>query len=217
MKPYYDKFRGDSKIISARMHKYLRYFGGCRNVIDLGCGKGEFVSLLRENGINTIGIDSDPDMIKIGKDGGLSVMQGDALGFLRERKSFDGIMASHLIEHLDPKLAEVLLKNAFDFLEPNGKIVIITPNIENLAVATRGFWLDNTHVRPYPLELLIEMVIAAGFKIEDSGGDIDTLSHRLIDRIRKRIMEFFFRLMGIPILNNGIYSALDIFVVGIKK
>jgi hypothetical protein len=97
-------------------------------------------------------------------------------------------------------------------LKPRGKLVIITPNPENLQVITCTFWLDLTHRRPYPLMLLKALLEESGFKIEDAGEDSDTGSAGL----KRRIAGFWVKYAISAKLARALYGAQDIFVVGEK-
>ena len=90
-------------------------------------------------------------------------------GFAHNKPEFDGIFCSHLIEHLDFASARELLNLCYQVLKPKGRIVAITPNPESPKVMGLIFWLDPTHVRPYPEPLLESMLRKSGFKIIDKG------------------------------------------------
>ena len=106
----YDTLRGSEGEIKSRLGKYLRYFDGCREVLDIGCGRGEFLELLAEKDVEAVGIDTDPKMVEVCLKKGLTASRADAHSFLKENdRLFDGIFCSQVIEHLDPREATELL------------------------------------------------------------------------------------------------------------
>lgn len=168
----------------------LEYFEGCNAVLDMGCGRGVLLEMLREKGIRAVGCDSEPVMVQACLSKGLTCFQEDVISFIRNTdQKFDGICCGHLIEHLPPSAALELLKRCYDKLSPGGRLLIITPNPEDLKIITFYFWLDLTHVRPYPRFLLEQMLKHVGFTIEQS--------HDLTYVMRKRnvIKRFFVRVI----------------------
>jgi O-antigen chain-terminating methyltransferase len=217
MRNYHKKFRGGPELIRERLSDYIGYFSGCRNVLDLGCGNGEFMGLLREAGVPAIGVDSDPEAIEVCRQAGHDVKQDDFFAFLEASRGFDGIMASQVIEHLDCASAETLLEKCYGALKSNGVVVLITPNPENLTAITKTFWLDPTHVRPYPLELLIAMLRNAGFEIAASGDAVNTRPGGLKGAIKRSIGGPILKLLGLGQLKAHLFSGHDIFAVGRKQ
>ena len=137
---------------------YAREFQGCRYVLDIGCGPGTFLELLRELGVQAIGIDPDPEMVAQCQAAGLqaAVMYADDLP--RLSGEFDGVHIGHVVEHLTGAQLERLLLHLAERLLPGGRVLIRTPNWANAQVHGGGFWLDHTHQRPYPAELLVKML-----------------------------------------------------------
>ncbi len=129
----------------------LSYFQSCQLVLDLGCGRGIVLEMLGTRGITAIGCDDEPAMAVECRRKGLECVETDALTFLRETTlPIDGICCGHLIEHLPPKAAMELISLCHRALRPGGTLVLVTPNPADLKVITHYFWLDLTHVRPYP-------------------------------------------------------------------
>jgi glycosyltransferase involved in cell wall biosynthesis/tetratricopeptide (TPR) repeat protein/GT2 family glycosyltransferase len=145
---------GREAVLKSWMVPYADEFIGCENVLDIGCGPGLFLELLNERGISCIGFDYDAEMVAICKGKGLNarVVNGNALSGYSEQ--FDGIHLGHIIEHMDGEAMVKLLEACVAALRPGGLLLIRTPNWQNETVRSGGFWLDHTHVRPYPLELL---------------------------------------------------------------
>ncbi len=149
--------------------RFLRYFRPGTAVLDAGCGRGEFLELLTKAGIRATGCDDSEEAISRCREKGLTdVFQADVLEYLRRTaKAFDGIFCSHVIEHMEVARAREFLRLVCAALRPGGVLVIVTPNFGSLDVATEIFWLDPTHVRPYPAPLLAAMCEDAGFTVRD--------------------------------------------------
>jgi O-antigen chain-terminating methyltransferase len=158
------RFRGSVADIKQRQANYLELFVGRRNVLDLGCGRGEFVELLQEQGVNVIGVDSNSDMADFCRDKGLSVIQADLLAYLAgvADGSLDGIFIAQVIEHFAPLLIWEFLQICSQKLAKGGVIVLETIN-PGCAQAMHWFYLDPTHVRPVQPDLLRFMLEQAAF------------------------------------------------------
>lgn len=167
---------GGSEESSKRLQKkYVKCFQNCSKVLDIGCGKGFFLELLKDNHISAEGVDTEKEMIKICSGKGLKVFQSDTISFLQNKSAaYDGIFCSHVVEHMMPEKVLSLFRLCFSTLKSEGVLVIITPNFGNLDVATERFWIDTSHIRPYPLMLLEKMLSHTGFKIIAKGEDKDT-------------------------------------------
>jgi hypothetical protein len=125
-------------------------------------------------------------------------------------------MASQIIEHLDGPSAEELAQLCFEALQPGGILILVTLNPENLTAITKTFWLDPTHIRPYPLDLLAELLKSAGFEILAGGGASATFPQGIRGKIKRRFIAPILRLIGLGQLRQYIYSAHDIFIIGKK-
>jgi len=162
-----DRFRGTPEQVRRAQSAYLRWFPGPGSgpVVDLGCGRGEFLDLLRESGIEAFGIEADSDLVRDGRARGIDVRPGDAVSELHLCKdaSLGGIVAFQVIEHLPfPRLLE-LLALARRKLRPGGLLVLETVNVQSLFPWTRAWSMDPTHrhpVHPLTLRFLAEQ---AGF------------------------------------------------------
>lgn len=170
-------FRGPKDAIRQRLHGYLGQVQDAalrlpgKFLVDLGCGRGEWLELLRDAGIDGVGVDGNPLAVEECRHNGLTVEQADILAWLRARPSGDAAVISgfHIAEHLPPDQLLALLKEAWRVLAPEGLLILETPNPENLLVATRMFYRDPTHRAPLPPELLEFMVRWVGF------GDVEVL------------------------------------------
>ncbi len=212
MESIYSRFRQE-EVVSQRQKKYVKYFQKGELVLDVGCGRGEFLELLKQNNIKGQGIDSDPQMIDLCLQKNLKAVNSSVMNHLSPLKEFyDGIFASHVLEHLPPDSVTEFIGNCYRALKPQGKLIAITPNPENLQVITCTFWLDLTHRRPYPLILLKALFEKSGFEIIDSGEDSDTKSASL----KRRMISFWVKSILSAKLAQALYGAQDIFIVGKK-
>ena len=168
----FTSFRGPYQTIFNRIKKYVKYFSK-DIVLDIGCGRGEFLEALKLQGIISLGLDTDIQEIEQLKEKGFRVENISFIDF-RTDKEFSGIMASHIVEHISGEEIMGFLSKCRDLLEKSGILVIITPNFQNLEVATETFWLDLEHKRPYPLLILENLLIDTGFEIVEKGFDKDT-------------------------------------------
>lgn len=132
-------------------------------VLDLGCGSGVFMELVKARGRDVQGVEQAAEAVAQARGKGLAVEQGDVLQFLATRQNAASfIYCSHLIEHFAYADACHLLELCAAALVPGGRLHVNTPNPASLEVISESFWLDPTHVRPYPLPLLEKMVQRAG-------------------------------------------------------
>jgi SAM-dependent methyltransferase len=120
---------------------------------------------------------------------GIRITRGDAIDFLAQQRDLGGVFISHLVEHLPPDVAQALLAAAHAAMRPGGTVVVVTPNPRDLMVITELFWLDPTHVRPYPSKLVSAMLEAAGFVVTATGVQAAPFGRRqrlgiLLNRLR---------------------------------
>ena len=134
-------------------------------VLDVGCGRGEFLQLLTEAGIPNRGIDLNPVSVEECVEAGLDVVGGDAVAYLQslEPGSLRAVCGFHIVEHMTDQERTSLLIAAHRAIAPGGGIIFETPNPENLRVGATNFWLDPTHLRPIPPQLLRFQAEQAGF------------------------------------------------------
>ena len=157
-----EKFRGSEELIKERQKKYLKFINPLKilkdevKALDIGCGRGEWISLLNENGFNARGIDINESMAKVASQKGLNAAVNDALCELKslDENSLDIITAFQVVEHIKFDDVLELIKEAKRVLAPCGILILETPNPENIMVGTQWFYLDATHKNPIPCELL---------------------------------------------------------------
>lgn len=167
-----NRFRGDPQAIADRQAFYVELFRGATlPVVDIGCGRGEFLGLLRDAGIPCYGVDRHPDMVKICRDKGLEVLDADAFEHLRslEPGSLGGVFCSQMVEHLAPSEVPGFFELANQAVAVGAPFVAETINPESLFVFAHAFYVDLGHLRPlHPLtlEFLAEMAGFSSVKIE---------------------------------------------------
>ncbi len=151
-----DRFRGSEEYVRGNQAIYGELFAGCGNVLDIGCGRGELLAVLKEGGIEAQGIDLDSDSVELCRTRGFQAEIADAFSWLplQADASFDGIVASQLVEHLPPERLPDLVRLASSKLRRGGVLAFETPNPECLAIFATHFYLDPTHTRPVPAQLL---------------------------------------------------------------
>ncbi len=160
-----DRFRGSEDEIRARQEDYVQYFAGQSDVLDIGCGRGEFLELLKQQGIAARGLDLNPEMVEVCKARGLDAAHGDARSYLRgiPDGSLGGIIALQVIEHLEPSYLAETLALAYDKLKPGARLVLETINPACWVAFFESFIRDLTHQKPIHPETLQYLLQAGGF------------------------------------------------------
>jgi len=160
-----DQFRGSREVIRARLESYLPLFDGKQDVLDVGCGRGEFLDLLKARGLAARGIDLNHEMVEVCRARGLDVAEADAVGYLSglEDRSLGGIFSAQVVEHLQPGYLLRFLELAFHKLRPGGRIVLETLNPACWVAFFESYIRDITHVWPLHPDTLKYLVIASGF------------------------------------------------------
>ncbi len=159
-------FRGSTDTIRERLVAYLPYFDGATDVLDVGCGRGEFLDLLRERGVAARGIDTNHEMIEVCRERGLTADEGDALTYLRgiPDASLGGLFAAQVVEHLEPGYLLNLLDTACLKLRPGARLILETINAASWSAFFHSYIRDITHVRPLHPDTLQYFVTASGFQ-----------------------------------------------------
>jgi len=161
-----DQFRGSQAVIRERQESYVPYFQGLTaDVLDIGCGRGEFIELLNAHGIPARGIDLNHEMAEQCRARGLNVTEADAVGYLASLPggSLGGIFAAQLVEHLEPAYLLRMLDLAFEKLQPGGTLVLETLNPACWTAFFESYIRDITHRWPLHPETLKYLVTASGF------------------------------------------------------
>lgn len=143
-------YRGSREEIINRQKQYLPYFKDAQNVLDLGCGRGEFTELMLQENINVVSIDMDDDMVSYCKDRGFNIKKMDLLDYLQsiDDNSVDGIFLGQVIEHMKAEDLISMVKLAYRKLKPNSWLIAETPNPRSLSIFAQSFYLDLTHNKP---------------------------------------------------------------------
>lgn len=161
------RYRGTEEEIRERIAVYRPFLEGAPGpVLDLGCGRGEALALLRDWGLAGRGIDSSARMVELCRGRGLEAEVGDLFEVLAglPEESLGGVVSFHVIEHLPAPALDRLVRLAWRALRKGGVLILETPNPLSMVVAARNFWLDPTHVRPVHPESLKLMYELAGFE-----------------------------------------------------
>ena len=190
-----DLFRGSRDLIKSRLQVYLPFVRRLASpdappkALDLGCGRGEWLEVLGENGFDASGVDLDEEMLAACHDRGLKVRQADLLKTLPglSSESVALISAFHVVEHLKFDDVRGLVSEALRILKPGGLLILETPNPENLSVGATSFYMDPSHIRPLPSGLLDFVVAHGGFArtkvlyLQESADLHGSIAVRLID------------------------------------
>jgi SAM-dependent methyltransferase len=169
---YYSYMGYDPANAKAGLLHYLPFFEQ-GPVLELACGRGEFLELLRDAGIEGEGVDSDEGMVELARSSGLKVELGDAVGEIERRAdgSLQGVFSAHFAEHLEPQVLEHVIAQSARALAPGGIFIAATPNAACLSVMGHDFWRDPTHVRFYEPRLLAFYCHKAGMEVVETGGN----------------------------------------------
>jgi len=162
-----DRFRGTREEIKERFKVYLPYVEPLRDygLVDLGCGRGEWLELLKESGIYARGVEKNLVAIEQCRARGLEVVETDVLAHLQSLPdaSAGAITGFHIIEHVSIETLVTLLDEVLRVLRPGGVAIFETPNPENVIVGSNFFYLDPTHKHPLPSELMQFLFDNRGF------------------------------------------------------
>ena len=219
-----DQFRGSREEIKERQRAFVRYFEGCSNVLDIGCGRGEFLELMRDEGIGARGVDLDETMVEFCRSRGLAVELNDAVSYLEqlEDESLDGVFIDQVVEHLEPAYLVGLLELCYRKMKFGYHIVAETVNPLSF-VSFANFYIDMTHVRPVHPETLKFLFGAAGFReieaqfsspvpdearlrklpVDEGIGEAERLQAEIYNR-------------NVDLLNGTLYGAQDYAIIGKK-
>lgn len=167
-----DRHRGSREMIKGRLRAYQPFIAPLitqfqpAKSLDLGCGRGEWIELLGEHGIQASGVDLDDGMLEACRERGLDARKGDLLSSLRALpdNSVALVSAFHVVEHIPFDDVRAAVREALRVLMPGGLLIFETPNPENVVVGTSGFYMDPSHEKPIPPDLLSFAVEYEGFR-----------------------------------------------------
>ena len=159
------RMRGPTEVVRERQRVYVDDFRDAAPILDVGCGRGELLALLRDAGIEASGVDADADMVAFARGEGLDVEQADVLAALQRIAdgALGGIFAGQLVEHLPPAAIARFLELAHAKLRLGGVLVLETINPLS-PLALRNYFADLTHAQPLVPETLAVLVRNAGFR-----------------------------------------------------
>jgi O-antigen chain-terminating methyltransferase len=160
-----NQFRGSREVIRQRLESYVPYFEGTSDVLDVGCGRGEFLDLLASRGIKASGIDVNHEMVEECRARGLDASEADAVTYLAALPdaALGGLFAAQVVEHLEPSYLLRFLELAFHKLKPGGRLVLETLNPACWVAFFESYIRDITHRWPLHPETLKYLVLASGF------------------------------------------------------
>lgn len=212
-------FRGTRHNIKKIQEDYISYFKGNGRVIDLGCGRGEFLELLKKNNFDYIGVDLHDEFVLYCQMKNLNAIKSDAVQYLHdlEDESIGGIFSAHLVEHLETSQLVSLCRRSYEVLKPGGCIIIETPNPTCAATFINGFYLDPSHIKPVHPLTLEYLLKRAGF----SGVEIIFTEHSRFNYLLPHLegdnihnLEDFNK--GINNITNVLYGSMDYAIIARK-
>jgi SAM-dependent methyltransferase len=219
-----ERFRGSREDIKQRQQAFLPYFEKCSLVLDIGCGRGEFLEILKEHQIGGIGVDSDIDMVAYCRSRQLEVEHMDAIAYLEtlEDKSLDGIFIDQVVEHLEPPYLIRLLALCHQKMKFGYYIVVETVNPLSF-VSFVNFFIDLTHNRPVHPETLQYLITASGFRENEKKFFSPVSNEGILKKIMrtadmnetesKKVDVYNY---NVEMLNSTLFGAQDYAVVGKK-
>jgi len=167
-----DEFRGPRDEVRQRLQVYIPFLKEAQitgGVLDIGCGRGEWLQLVESEGIDAQGVDRNRVFIEQCRAAGLNVVENDALIYLRSLpgESLNAVTIFHLVEHLPLETLINLVDEIVRTLKRDGLLIIETPNPENLIVGSHTFYVDPTHRNPIPSQTLQFLLEARGLRTLD--------------------------------------------------
>jgi O-antigen chain-terminating methyltransferase len=201
-----ERFRGSEEHVKEQQKFYVNYFKSREHVLDIGCGRGEFLELMRKAGVQATGIDLSPESVAACRAKGLQAETADLFAYLESlpESTLDGIFCAQVVEHLPPARLPEMIRLAASGLVRGGVLAIETPNPECLAIFSTYFYLDPTHTRPVPHALL-------EFYMQEFG-----VGHTEIHR-RSPAVESVPALIDLPeSVRTTLFGGLDYAIIGRK-
>ena len=164
-----DRFRGSREEIRSRLRDYLPIFASASDVVDVGCGRGELLDLLRQHGVTARGVDTNEGMVHLCRERGLEVEQSDALGFLERQPdgSLGGLAAIQVVEHFEPAYLLRFLETAHHKMRDGAPMVLETINPACWMAFFECYIRDITHRQALHPDTLRYLVQTSGFSKVD--------------------------------------------------
>ncbi len=166
-----EQFRGTREEIKARLRVYLplikqQGIGSAElPILDVGCGRGEWLELLQEEQLHAVGVDSNRILVEHCAERGLEVSEEDLMSYLRrlDDSSLGAVTGFHIVEHLAIETLVQFLDQAVRVLKPGGAVIFETPNPQNVLVGSCNFYFDPTHRNPLPSQVMRFLLESRGF------------------------------------------------------
>jgi 2-polyprenyl-3-methyl-5-hydroxy-6-metoxy-1,4-benzoquinol methylase len=204
-----DRFRGSRSQIKDRQVTYLPLINEISSqnpnniVLDIGCGRGEWIELLSENDIAAEGVDMNKIMLETCKEAGLTAHGADAVEYLKSLSSntIAAITAFHFVEHVPLNYLLDFFDECLRVLKPGGAVIFETPNPENIMTGACNFYIDPTHLNPIPPQTLQFLTEYRGFS----------------DVSIKRLHPIESEELKDPFLKKAFFGAQDYSVIGYKE
>lgn len=215
-----NRFRGSEKEIKKRQRDYLKYFMNKENVLDIGCGRGEFLEILAEEGISAKGIEVYDDFVDYCINKGLDVEKIDAVKYLDEIEdnSLGGIFLGQVVEHLEKDDLLKVFEKSYKKLKSGAYLIAETPNPTMLSTFTNAFYIDPSHIKPIHPETMKFLLQYYGFKeINIKYCEESKINYQLPlligDQHIKNLKEFN---DGINLLSSILFGYQDYAIIGKK-
>lgn len=173
-KKFEDRFRGSEELIRERATAHLHLFESLpaklkkMTIVDIGCGRGEFLSVLKQYGYKGVGVDMNEEMVRRANENGYKALVNDALSYLQSKKnnSLAAVTGFHIVEHIPAETLLHIFNECYRTVTKGGFVLFETPNPASLVVGANTFYLDPSHIRPLPSDLLKFMLEYSGFEVE---------------------------------------------------
>jgi O-antigen chain-terminating methyltransferase len=211
------RFRGSREQIEKQLQKYLPLFAGRKVILDIGCGRGEFLELLAANGQHGLGIDLSDSMLEIAREKGLECYKEDALVFLKNRPdaSLDGIFSAQVIEHFQPEYLRRVINESYRVLRPGSVLLLETINPLSLFALSRIYFLDPTHQQPLHPEYMRYLLESSGFSAVEIIFTAEPENEKLRAIIPENPLALPFN-DNVDRLNQLLFSPCEYAVKGVK-
>lgn len=210
------QYRGSRADIINRISRYTNYFLPNDKVIDIGCGRGEFLEICKTAGLNATGIDIYEPFINECQDRGFSVISGDAIESLDnfEDNSLDGIVSIQVIEHLPTKYLIMLVEKCYSKLKQGGTLILETQNPQSVYGLTTYFYQDFEHVKPVHPDAMKFTLTQIGYEIIGFEQPDYAVAHDKLIPYEENLSDEFNE--KIKILNEVMYASADYTIIARK-
>jgi O-antigen chain-terminating methyltransferase len=213
-----DLFRGNADDIARRQAAYVDIFADASDVLDIGCGRGEFLALLEARGVRARGIDVNESMVEVCLQQGLDAAKADALAYLQAQPpgTLGGLIAAQVVEHLEPSYLTALLDAAYTALRPGAPIVLETINPACWFAFFESYVRDITHVRPLHPDTLKFLLQASGFSGVEVRYQAPYPEHDKLQRVAASALGDAAETLNANVdkLNSLLFTYLDYAAVG---